>query len=222
MLAGRHIPQKWHKLCLSAQRHMTLSNVQTSLFTLVLSCSLYGICSTSLLLLNKNLTIVLKPASIMAYQTLGSICVLFLVKLFGLTLFSLDFGGNHGGNLHDKDTLKRYSSYSILWLLGIYTNIKALEVGRVNTVILVRSSTPILVSLIEFLTGRSGIPTKRGCVSMLMMLVGGFLYVRKDLSAGPEYFWNMLYYVAISCEAIWGKVRQSQSREERKTTTRRT
>eukprot|EP00520_Triparma_pacifica_P014801 CAMPEP_0118637014 /NCGR_PEP_ID=MMETSP0785-20121206/2931_1 /TAXON_ID=91992 /ORGANISM="Bolidomonas pacifica, Strain CCMP 1866" /LENGTH=627 /DNA_ID=CAMNT_0006528181 /DNA_START=219 /DNA_END=2103 /DNA_ORIENTATION=+ len=107
------------------------------------------------------------------------------------------------------DVVYPYMKYCVLFLLGVYSNMQSLAQSSVDTVIVFRSSTPLLVCLMDVtLMGRAN-PSKRSMLAMLCMVLGATLYVLSDsqfkMGGIKAYFWVLTYFVIISLEMIFGK-----------------
>eukprot|EP00518_Triparma_eleuthera_P013210 CAMPEP_0182481882 /NCGR_PEP_ID=MMETSP1319-20130603/38058_1 /TAXON_ID=172717 /ORGANISM="Bolidomonas pacifica, Strain RCC208" /LENGTH=160 /DNA_ID=CAMNT_0024683535 /DNA_START=277 /DNA_END=755 /DNA_ORIENTATION=+ len=134
------------------------------------SCLLYVLFSSSLLLLNKSLMAFLPPAPILALQTVGTVAVLAPAYVI-CPRKSLECCGDSsspspaslspsvssarssshpwGPSLFSAATLKPYTLHSLLFLLGLLSSMLSLRSSPVDALIVFRSTSPILVSLVE-------------------------------------------------------------------------
>ena len=71
-------------------------------------------------------------------------------------------------------------SYVILFMCGIYANMRALETSNVETVIVARACTPLIVAVLEYnFLGRQA-PSLKSTFSMLTIVLGAWFYVMND------------------------------------------
>jgi len=173
---------------------------------ILLSVLSYSFCSGTLLILNKVLTISLPPGLIGCIQ-FSSTTVIVLV-LYMLNVVSLD--KSIFRDPFRSPIVRGYAKYSVLFLIGVYSNMRALAASNVDTVIVFRSSTPLLVCFLDMtFMGRAG-PGPRSVLAMALMVVGAAAYVLTDaaftLDGASAYFWVAVYYFAICCEMIFGKM----------------
>ena len=165
----------------------------------LLSILAYSFCSGTLLIINKALTLTFPPAQLGAIQFVTTVILclvcgkLNLVKLTPLT----------------RENVIPYAKYSVLFLIGVYSNMKTLEHSNVDTVIVFRSSTPIAVCFADSFFMNRELPSTRSKLAMLCMLVGSLLYVKTDAAFKLEgistYMWVMIYYANFSVEMVYAK-----------------
>lgn len=166
------------------------------------SIILYSICSGSLLLINKVvLTHIPSAPLVTAIQ-----CAVCIASIGSGAYF---FGRPSLGTL-SRPVLEAYGLYSILFVLGIYSNMRALEVTNVDTVIVFRSTIPLLVSAADWaLMGREA-PSLRSLISMLIVVLGCALFVATDaafhIQGWGAYGWVLIYVLCIAGEMVFGKV----------------
>lgn len=171
-------------------------------FVITTSIVLYSICSGSLLLVNKVLLTFIPSAPLVtAIQ-----CAVCIVSIGSGAYF---FGRPSLGTL-TRPLLEAYGLYSVLFVLGIYSNMRALEVTNVDTVIVFRSTIPLLVSFADWaLMGRE-IPSLRSIISMLVVVIGCSLFVATDaafhIQGWRAYGWVFVYILCIAGEMIFGKM----------------
>jgi drug/metabolite transporter (DMT)-like permease len=161
----------------------------------------YSACSASLLLVNKYvMTLVPSAPLVTAIQ-----CLFCIVAIGGGALaFDVPRLGDFSPAL-----LRAYALYTVLFVLGIYSNMRALEESNVDTVIVFRAATPLLVAAADWaLMGREA-PSARSLASMLVVAVGcaAFVTVDRDfeLKGLRAYAWVSVYVVCIAAEMVLGK-----------------
>jgi GDP-mannose transporter len=103
-----------------------------------------------------------------------------------------------------------YAKYALLFLVGVYSNMRALQTSNVDTVIVFRSSTPLLVCAADTIFMGRQFPEKRSIAAMLLMVAGAVSYVATDaafsLHGFSSYIWVTIYFLAISAEMVFGKM----------------
>ena len=105
--------------------------------------------------------------------------------------------------------LKPYLIYTIAFSLGVYTNMMSLNTSNVETVIVFRALSPLVVSQFDyFLLGRE-LPSKRSLAALLLITVGAIGYALTDeafiTQGASAYFWPFLYLFLITFEMVYGK-----------------
>jgi len=137
---------------------------------ILLSILSYSFCSATMLIINKALMGFLPPAQLATLQFLfAGIIVSLLGKLNLIKLTPLE-----------KANVIPYAKYAGIFLFAVYSNMKTLQSSNVDTVIVFRSSTPIVVCLADTLLMGRVAPSLRSKVAMGCMGLGAFLYVLTD------------------------------------------
>ena len=102
--------------------------------------------------------------------------------------------------------VKPFLLVPILFTLCLWTNVKALGLSSVETVIVVRASTPIFVALLDALWLKSGWPSPQTWLSLLGILVGAVFYALTDKGIETDtVIWLVIYLVAICIEMCYVK-----------------
>jgi GDP-mannose transporter len=165
----------------------------------VTAIAAYSFCSGTMLILNKAGTMALPSGFLASLQFLFAVVAILVGHSFKvITVDPLT-----------PTIVVPYLKYCVLFLLGVYSNMQSLAQSSVDTVIVFRSSTPLLVCLMDVLfMGREN-PSLRSMLSMSAMVLGAFMYVSSDSQFKMEglkaYFWVLSYFVIISLEMIFGK-----------------
>ena len=70
--------------------------------------------------------------------------------------------------------------YVLLFMMGIYANMRALENSNVETVIVARACTPLIVSILEYqFLGRTA-PSFKSTMALGTIVLGAWFYVAND------------------------------------------
>ena len=166
----------------------------------VLSILSYSICSGSLLLVNKLAMAAIPSAPLVtATQCLFCCAALLAARSLGYVRF----------DPFTWPLVRAYLLYGILFVVGIYTNMRALESSNVDTVIVFRSTVPLLVAGGDFVWMGREAPSRRSLLAMLLVVVGCALFVAVDaefaLKGWAAYGWCLIYTAAIGAEMLFGK-----------------
>ena len=102
-----------------------------------------------------------------------------------------------------------YLKHSTLFVAAIYTNMQALRYTSIETIIVFRASTPLVVSALDVcFLGREW-PSPRSLAALLVLTFAAGGYVLSDhafqLQGFSAYWWVALYYVTISLEMAYAK-----------------
>ena len=108
----------------------------------VLSVVLYSLCSGTLVLINKlTLHFIPLPSLVVTVQIWATLLFIYGAKLLHILAI-------------DKLAwafMKPYLVYTIFFALGIYANMRSLSSSNVETVIVFRSLSPLIVSVLDWL-----------------------------------------------------------------------
>ena len=169
----------------------------------MLSILSYSLCSGTMLILNKAVTAVLPSAFLASVQFAFAVVAILAMKCCGFLTLDVREA------LTNPNIYVPYAKYCVLFLLGVFSNMQSLSTSSVDTVIVFRSSTPLLVCFMDMtFMGRQS-PSRRSIFSMCAMALGALLYVQQDsqfqMIGFSAYFWVLCYYFIISVEMIFGK-----------------
>jgi hypothetical protein len=161
----------------------------------------YSVCSASLLLVNK---IVL--ARIPSAPLVTAVQCVFCVAAIG---GSAVIFGTPRLDAPTAPLLRAYGAYTVLFVAGIYANMRSLEGSNVDTVVVFRATVPLLVAAGDWaLLGREA-PSARSLASMLVVLAGCAAFVAVDAQfaahGAAAYAWLAAYVAAIAAEMLLGK-----------------
>jgi len=76
--------------------------------------------------------------------------------------------------------IKPFLVVAVAFLGAIFTNMKTLQYANVETFIVFRSSTPLLIALLDYAFLGRELPSLRSWCSLLLLLCGAFGYVMYD------------------------------------------
>jgi len=101
---------------------------------------------------------------------------------------------------------KKYSGAVIAFMLNIFTNIKALEVSNVETVIVFRTCTSLAIAFGDWKFLKRGFPHADTLGSLLIIVAGAISYVMTDSSFRLDnYFWVFLYFFCQCLDVLYIK-----------------
>ena len=157
----------------------------------------YALCSSLLAIINKYALAVFPYASLLTalqYVT----CVVAVLGLGRIKLLD-----------HDPlkwDMMKRFLPAAFVFYLAIFTNTKLLQSANVETFIVFRSSTPILVAIADYLFRKQPWPGAYTLASLGVILAGavGYVLADKDFTI-HAYTWAFAYLITITFEMVYIK-----------------
>nr|XP_043626380.1 GDP-fucose transporter 1 [Erigeron canadensis] len=157
----------------------------------------YALCSSLLAVINKfAITKFNYPGLLTALQ--------YFVSAFGVWVL-----GKLGFLTHDPfvwDTAKKFLPAAFVFYLAIFTNTNLLRHANVDTFIVFRSLTPLLVALADTLFRKQPVPSKLTFLSLLVILGGAVGYVATDSGFTlTAYSWAFAYLVTITTEMVYIK-----------------
>eukprot|EP00850_Spirogloea_muscicola_P025296 SM002684S09762 [mRNA] locus=s2684:784:1695:+ [translate_table: standard] len=157
----------------------------------------YGLSSSTLAIVNKYaVTVFPYPGALTALQYAAS-----TAAVAGL--------GAAGALQHDRlraATLARFFPAALVFYLAILTNTQLLLHANVETFIVFRSSTPLLVALADSLFMGRPWPSGRTFASLFVILGGACGYVFSDSQFSvTAYSWAVAYLATITLEMVYIK-----------------
>ncbi|XP_074281030.1 GDP-fucose transporter 1-like [Silene latifolia] len=157
----------------------------------------YALCSSLLAVINKfAITKFNYPGLLTALQ--------YLTSALGVWVL-----GKLGFLHHDPFTFenaKKFMPAAFVFYLAIFTNTNLLRHANVDTFIVFRSCTPLLVALADTLFRKQPLPSKFTFVSLLIILGGAFGYVANDSAFTlTAYSWALAYLITITTEMVYIK-----------------
>lgn len=181
------------------------SNEPSSRIKVILAIIGYSICSSTLLLANKAALIYFPfPSTLSLIQIVATIIAVMIIMIV-----------NDGGGFTTlTETLRpanvrAYSLYTTAFVFAIYANLQALHHSNVDTVIVFRACSPVVVSIIEYFFLDREWPSRRSSLSLFLVVAGALAFCLLDselsLSTLASYKWVTCYLALISFEMTYGK-----------------
>mmetsp|Transcript_26509 Transcript_26509/g.72864 ORF Transcript_26509/g.72864 Transcript_26509/m.72864 type:complete len:391 (-) Transcript_26509:678-1850(-) len=163
----------------------------------VLSIIAYSLCSGSLVLLNKfTLHYLPFPSLVVALQLIACITIVYSAKVAGIVKV----------DEIKWEYVKPYLLYILFFSVGVYCNMRSLNVSNVETVIVFRALTPMIVTFLDvFFLGREW-PSLRSWAGLTTLVGGAYGYASFDEQFQTQglnaYFWPTLYTIVIALEMV--------------------
>ncbi|XP_042506139.1 GDP-fucose transporter 1 [Macadamia integrifolia] len=157
----------------------------------------YALCSSLLAVINKYaITKFNFPGLLTALQYLTSVLGVWVL-------------GKIGFLYHDPftlDTAKKFLPAAIVFYLAIFTNTNLLRHANVDTFIVFRSLTPLLVAVADTAFRKQPCPSKLTFLSLVIILGGAVGYVATDSAFTlTAYSWAFAYLITITTEMVYIK-----------------
>ncbi|XP_076890354.1 GDP-fucose transporter 1-like [Bidens hawaiensis] len=157
----------------------------------------YALCSSLLSVINKfAITKFNYPGLLTALQYLTSALGVRVLGKLGVL--------NHDPFVYD--TAKRFLPAAFVFYLAIFTNTNLLRHANVDTFIVFRSLTPLLVALADTMFRKQPVPSKITFLSLVVILMGAVGYVATDSGFTlTAYSWAFAYLITITTEMVYIK-----------------
>ena len=102
--------------------------------------------------------------------------------------------------------VKAFFPVAVAFLGAIFTNIKTLQYANVETFIVFRASTPIIVSIADYIFLGRELPQARSWMALLGLVFGAGGYVMTDHAYHVSgYFWVCIWYCVFCFDQIYIK-----------------
>lgn len=157
----------------------------------------FMLCSSSMLIVNK-LAITVYPAagSLLLLQLLSSTIFIHAAARFGIVQID-PVSLSH---------LKSYTFVSLTFLAALLSNIKVLQYANVETFIVFRASTPLAISVLDYVFLGRDLPSLKSGFSLICLFIGAMSYVRADSQFEVRaYSWVVCWFVIFSFDQIYIK-----------------
>mmetsp|Transcript_11005 Transcript_11005/g.23262 ORF Transcript_11005/g.23262 Transcript_11005/m.23262 type:complete len:330 (+) Transcript_11005:164-1153(+) len=157
----------------------------------------YMLCSATLLISNKYAVYkVAAPSFILFSQLMGTALV---VKLFA-------FLGKIQCDPLEKEKSLKFLPVALIFLATIFSNMKSLQYANVETFMVFRFSTPLVVSIADYLFLGRRLPSPRSWACLFALLVGAAGYAMTDSSFHVRgYTFCAIWYVIFCMDQIYLK-----------------
>jgi GDP-mannose transporter len=156
------------------------------------------VASSTMLVLNKvAISEVPRPAFLLFLQlafTSATVSIAHDLKIIKLTEFSLD-------------VLKRFWLVPVTFLMSIFFNIKILTHTNIETFIVLRASTPVVLAVLDVQFLNRALPERRTWVSILGVLVCacGYIHFESNELNYDSGIWIVLWYSVFCFDQIYIK-----------------
>ncbi|GFR42891.1 hypothetical protein Agub_g3883 [Astrephomene gubernaculifera] len=157
----------------------------------------YALCSSLMLIVNKAaIHLIPAPMSILCIQLLVSVVVVVIGDRAGVMV---------------ADNLEWAKVSKFIWVvigfLGtLLANIKVLQNANVETFVTFRSSTPLVLSLCDYIWLGRALPSARSWSCLLVLLAGSLGYVAVDADFRVQaYYWLAAWYVFFTFDTVYAK-----------------
>jgi drug/metabolite transporter (DMT)-like permease len=157
----------------------------------------YSFCSGTMILLNKlTLHFLPFPSLVVSFQLLACVIIIYMAQCLGkIQVDALQW-----------EYIKPYLLYIFFFSTGVYCNMRALNISNVETVIVFRALTPILVAFLDALFLGREWPSQRSWAGLSLLVVGAYGYASFDEQFQTQglsaYFWPTLYMIIIALEMV--------------------
>eukprot|EP00929_Paragymnodinium_shiwhaense_P064923 TRINITY_DN325_c0_g1_i2.p1 TRINITY_DN325_c0_g1~~TRINITY_DN325_c0_g1_i2.p1 ORF type:complete len:343 (-),score=84.07 TRINITY_DN325_c0_g1_i2:387-1415(-) len=170
----------------------------SSLTAVGFGVALYAFCSSTLLVINKvSVHLIPDPSFVLFCQFLASSVAVRSIKVIYPDT-DIEF--------LKWEKAKPFFAATLIFYICLFTNTAALKHVNVETVIVVRSCSPIAVALLEKVTLGKDLPNIYGCGALLVLAGGATLYVLTDDGFQVQgYMWLAAYFVSIVIEMVFVK-----------------
>jgi GDP-mannose transporter len=139
------------------------------------------------------------PATVVVIQV--AITVGYILVLRALNLSQVDD--------FDWPRVKAFLPYTISFVLVLYSNGRAIQFSNIETVIVFRAGTPLIVSFLDFMLLGREFPSSRSLLALFGMSVSVVGYALTDsefmLNGISAYGWVTVYVLSVVFETTYGK-----------------
>uniref|UniRef100_A0A061R0U2 Drug metabolite transporter superfamily n=1 Tax=Tetraselmis sp. GSL018 TaxID=582737 RepID=A0A061R0U2_9CHLO len=158
---------------------------------------LYAVCSSCMLIVNKvAVTYVAAPGFVLFCQLASSAFAVFVFSAFGLV---------ESDELEWKK-VKAFVLVVVAFVGAVFTNMKTLQYSNVETFIVFRSSTPLLISLLDWAVLGRQLPSLQSWLSLVGLLLGAVMYVVYDSAFDVRaYAWVAAWFAVFTFDQVYIK-----------------
>lgn len=157
----------------------------------------YGTCSSLMLIINKvAVNLLPAPSFVLLLQFF---CSWFAVKAVGLC----------GCIVVDQLEWRKLLAFlpvSLAFLAAVFANMKTLQFANVETFVVFRASTPLTISVCDWLFLGRELPSLRSAACLVLLLAGAVAYVLTDAQFEVRgYVWVAVWYVIFCFDQLYIK-----------------
>ena len=161
-----------------------------STFHVALAIAAYATASSLMLIVNK-LAVHFLPAP-------GTVLVFQLLTTAAAVVMSSQMGVISAEPL-EWSKIKPFLLVVFAFLGAVFTNLKVLQYANVDTFIVFRSSTPLVICVFDYLFLGRQLPSLRSWSSLLLILTGAIVYVLSDKEFEVTAYTYVAAWFAIFC-----------------------
>ena len=157
----------------------------------------YSLCNSQLLIINKiTLAYVPAPCFLLFCQLLASgVAVRVLAELRVLVADKLDV-----------EKAKGFLVVVFTFVTTLFANMKSIQLAPVDTFICLRSTTPLILAVLDYVFLGRDLPSAKSFGSLIGIAMGVLLYVNIDSNFSVQaYLWIVVWYVVSIFEIIYVK-----------------
>lgn len=154
-------------------------------------------CSSTMLIVNKiAISAFPAPGTLLLFQlTCSSASIIALAAFRVVKLQKLEW-----------NNIQPYTLVSFAFLGALYTNIKTLQYANIETFIVFRASTPLLISVLDFVFLGRALPSARSATCLIGLVLGSVAYVWTDSQFQVlAYKWVISWYLVFCFDQIFIK-----------------
>lgn len=176
---------------------MRSSSAPTSTTAVTVAVLGYMLCSSLMLIVNKLAVHHLPaPSTVLLSQLIAS----------ALACRALGFAGFIEVEPLSAEKIRQFWIVPLSFLGTVFANIKILQYANVETFIVFRSSTPLIISVADYLFLGRELPSGRSWACLGLLLVGAIGYVLNDKFFRVDaYFWVIIWFIVFSFDQIYIK-----------------
>jgi drug/metabolite transporter (DMT)-like permease len=164
---------------------------------IIFSIISYSFCSGTLVLLNKLILHYLPfPSLVVTVQLIAAVVMIYGAEQLGLV---------------NVDPIvwvyvKPYLLYTFFFSTGVYCNMRSLNISNVETVIVFRALSPVIVAFLDALFLGREWPNNRSWAGLCTLVLGAYGYASFDEKFQSQglsaYAWPSLYTIVIALEMV--------------------
>jgi len=168
--------------------------------TVIFAVVFYTLCSSVMLVANKvALSFNPLPALVICLQIAATISSILVLRAAGLSQVD-EF---------DWPRVKEFLPYMVSFVLALYSSGRAIQNSNVETVIVFKACTPMLVAVLDYVFLGRQLPSTQSWMALGGMAGSVIGYVLTDseflLNGVSTYGWVTLYVLAVVFESTYGK-----------------